>query len=329
MEWPTSSKLSVASLPACSSKTSSPPGCWKRRLKVSKSMSAKEVSRVSAAFLALFIPYEWNQHQRYLPKIQSSSLSFRKSQRTMHAAQLGNTLHKIKIFSKRQVSNVHRETQLIPLQQNQPFCNSATDLGKKIIQKKAYPHVPLHCPHCTNQTPLQRSLCCIIFSEELSRDNSSPSEAQDNAASTGTSGGNDVLLLQIWQKTNSLCVWLYSEKWRRTKGKSSDIRSCSSSIAAPVLIQHTATQHRVEKEKYCLRKSTIWHHILISEIQELQLQKHHMHRTPPAALALLVVADGHSETSSTDWKIPSAVLFALMGWALNTVSTRIPGTDWQ
>lgn len=150
MEWPTSSKLSVASLPACSSKTSSPPGCWKRRLKVSKSTSAKEVSRVSAAFLALFIPYEWNQHQRYLPKIQSSSLSFRKSQRTMHAAQLGNTLHKIKIFSKRQISNVHT-AQLIPLQQNQPFCNSATDLGKKIIQKKAY---PFHCPHCTKPDSL-------------------------------------------------------------------------------------------------------------------------------------------------------------------------------
>lgn len=31
VEWPTSSKLSVASAPACSSKTSSPPGCWKHR----------------------------------------------------------------------------------------------------------------------------------------------------------------------------------------------------------------------------------------------------------------------------------------------------------
>ena len=30
VEWPTSSKLSVASEPACSSKTSSPPGCWNR-----------------------------------------------------------------------------------------------------------------------------------------------------------------------------------------------------------------------------------------------------------------------------------------------------------
>lgn len=27
VEWPTSSKLSVASAPACSNKTSSPPGC--------------------------------------------------------------------------------------------------------------------------------------------------------------------------------------------------------------------------------------------------------------------------------------------------------------
>lgn len=32
VEWPTSSKLSVASAPACSNKTSSPPGCWTQRI---------------------------------------------------------------------------------------------------------------------------------------------------------------------------------------------------------------------------------------------------------------------------------------------------------
>ncbi|CAG9857335.1 unnamed protein product [Phyllotreta striolata] len=31
-EWPTSSKASLASRPACSNSTSSPPGCYKRRL---------------------------------------------------------------------------------------------------------------------------------------------------------------------------------------------------------------------------------------------------------------------------------------------------------
>lgn len=41
VECPTSSKLSVASLPACSSSTSSPPGCWKRRVQVSQGWMQK------------------------------------------------------------------------------------------------------------------------------------------------------------------------------------------------------------------------------------------------------------------------------------------------
>lgn len=36
VEWPTSSKLSVASAPACSNKTSSPPGCWTQRINNNK-----------------------------------------------------------------------------------------------------------------------------------------------------------------------------------------------------------------------------------------------------------------------------------------------------
>lgn len=66
---------------------------------------------------------------------------------------LENTLHNKSPSKDANPQHTQGSTAWSP-QPSYPFCDSVTDLGKKIIQKKGYPHVAFQGLHYINQTPL-------------------------------------------------------------------------------------------------------------------------------------------------------------------------------